>query len=120
MRRCCLMWPPTWRRQHPEDELVLPIGRTWHMRPKPGYMVIWRIKDVTTFEHWNAEFAKQTILDQHGEVEAMGTIVDAGVYEDIGHEVIRRIRTSRPTLQRRGEGRALLLMKGHNDGRLSR
>ena len=77
-----------WQREHPEDELVLMIGRTWRMGPKPGYMVIWRIKDFSTFERWNQEFAKQDILAKHGEFREVGTIVDAGVYEDLGQEVI--------------------------------
>ena len=41
-----------WQREHPEDELVVMIGRTWRMGPKPGYMVIWRIKDFSTFHRW--------------------------------------------------------------------
>lgn len=77
-----------WQRQYPDDELVLMIGRTWRMGPKPGYMVVWRIKDFTTFERWKAEFAKANILHEHGEFEQVGTIVDAGVYEDLGHEII--------------------------------
>jgi hypothetical protein len=77
-----------WQREHPDDELVLMIGRTWRMGPKPGYMVIWRIKDFTTFERWNAEFARPDTLQKHGEMEDVGTIVDAGVYEDLGREVI--------------------------------
>lgn len=77
-----------WQREHPEDELVLLIGRTWRMGPKPGYMVIWRIKDFSTFQRWNEEFSRQDILDKHDEFLDVGTIVDAGVYEDIGHEVV--------------------------------
>lgn len=77
-----------WQREHPEDELVLMIGRTWRMGPRPGYMVIWRIKDFTTFNRWSAEFATDETLQKHGEFEEVGTIVDAGVYEDIGFEVI--------------------------------
>lgn len=77
-----------WQREHPEDELVLMIGRTWRMGPKPGYMVIWRIKDFSTFNRWSAEFSTDETLRKHGEFEEVGTIVDAGVYEDIGLEVI--------------------------------
>jgi hypothetical protein len=77
-----------WQREHPDDELVLMIGRTWRMGPKPGYMVIWRIKDFTTFERWKEEFARPDTLQKHGEFEEVGTIVDAGVYEDLGQEII--------------------------------
>jgi integrase len=55
-----------WAAAHPGEELVMIIGRTWRMGPKPGYMVVWRIKDFTTFETWNAEFQKQHILDGLG------------------------------------------------------
>lgn len=34
-----------WARDHPDDELVLLIGRTWRLGPKPPYLAIWRIKD---------------------------------------------------------------------------
>ena len=77
-----------WQREHPEDELVLMIGRTWRMGPKPGYMVIWRIQDFSTFQRWNEEFARADTLQKHGEFEEVGTIVDAGVYEDLGQEII--------------------------------
>jgi hypothetical protein len=77
-----------WAATHPGEELVMIIGRTWRLGPKPGYMVVWRIKDFTTFETWNTEFQKQDILDDHGEFREVATIVDAGVYEDLGSEVL--------------------------------
>jgi hypothetical protein len=77
-----------WAATHPGEELVMIIGRTWRMGPKPGYMVVWRIKDFTNFETWNAEFQKQHILDNHGEFNEVARIVDAGVYEDLGREVL--------------------------------
>jgi hypothetical protein len=77
-----------WAAKHPDDELVMIIGRTWRLGPKPTYMVVWRIRGFETFETWNAEFRKQQILDEHGEFEEVGTIVDAGIYEELGHEVL--------------------------------
>ena len=77
-----------WAAAHPGDELVMIIGRTWRLGPKPTYMVVWRIKDFTTFVTWSSEFQRQQILDDHGEFEEVGTIVDAGVYEDLGSEVL--------------------------------
>jgi hypothetical protein len=77
-----------WAATHPGEELLLIIGRTWRLGPKPGYMVVWKIKDFTTFEAWNSEFRKQEILENHGEFEDVGKIVDAGVYEDLGSEVL--------------------------------
>jgi hypothetical protein len=77
-----------WEREHPGDELVMMVGRTWRMGPKPSYMTIWKIKDFTTFQTWNAEFKKQDIQTKHSEFEEVATIVEAGVYEDLGDEVL--------------------------------
>jgi len=77
-----------WAAQHPDDELVMIIGRTWRMGPKPTYMVVWRIAGWSTFETWDAEFKKEQILANHDEFREVGTIVDAGVYEEIGSEVL--------------------------------
>ncbi len=77
-----------WAAEHPEDELLLNIGRTWRMGPKPTYMTVWKIKDFSAFQTWNAEFQKADIRDKHGEFEEVATIVDAGVYEDLGDEVL--------------------------------
>jgi hypothetical protein len=77
-----------WAAEHPDDELVMIIGRTWRLGPPPTYMVIWKIRDFAAFETWNAEFRKPRILENHGEFRAVGTIVHAGVYEDLGNEVL--------------------------------
>ena len=77
-----------WAAQHPDDELVMIIGRTWRLGPKPTYMVVWRIRGWETFENWNAEFKKEQILANHEEFNEVGTIVDAGVYEELGSEVL--------------------------------
>lgn len=77
-----------WAAEHPNDELVLMIGRTWRLGPRPTYMVIWRIPNFAAFEVWNVEFQKARIVEEHAEFRAVGTIVDAGVYEDLGSEVL--------------------------------
>jgi hypothetical protein len=77
-----------WQREHPDDELVMIIGRTWRLGPKPTYMTIWKIKDFTRFETWNTEFQKEDTIRKHGEFDEVATIVDAGVYEDLGREVL--------------------------------
>ena len=77
-----------WAAAHPDDELVMIIGRTWRLGPKPTYMVVWKIRGFTTFETWNAEFSKQQILANHSEFEEVATITDAGVYEELGSEVL--------------------------------
>jgi hypothetical protein len=77
-----------WAAGHPDDELVMIIGRTWRLGPQRGYMIVWRIKDFSRLDTWNAEFRKQQILENHAELDEVGTIVDAGVYEDLGDEVL--------------------------------
>lgn len=77
-----------WARQHPDDELVLLIGRTWRMGPKPTYMTVWKIRDFARFEVWNSEFQQQDVMEHHAAFEEVATIVDAGVYEDLGREVL--------------------------------
>jgi hypothetical protein len=77
-----------WADDHPGDELVMIIGRTWRLGPPPTYMVVWKIKDFATFETWNAEFQKARVLEDHGKFREVGTIVHAGVYEDLGQEVL--------------------------------
>ena len=55
-------------------------------------MTIWKIKDFTTFEQWNAEFRKTKTQkeeeQQQKEFEKVVTIVDAGVYEDLVCEIL--------------------------------
>jgi hypothetical protein len=78
-----------WQSDHPEDEVVMTIARTWRMGPRPGYMTIWKIKDFATFDRWNAEFrTPKPPTEQQKEFEQVVTIVDAGVYEDLGLEVL--------------------------------
>jgi hypothetical protein len=77
-----------WASAHPDDELVMIIGRTWRLGLVRGYMVVWRVKDFTTFETWKAEFRKADILEHHAQLDEVGAIVDAGVYEDLGSEVL--------------------------------
>jgi len=77
-----------WAAQHPGDELVMIIGRTWRLGPKPTYMVVWRIEGWSTFDNWNIEFRKEQVLANHDEFNEVGTIVDAGVYEELGSEVL--------------------------------
>jgi hypothetical protein len=77
-----------WAAEHPEDELVLNIGRTWRLGPRPGvYMTVWRVRDLAVLERWDEEFQKTRIQEEHSEFTEVATIVDAGVYADLGHEV---------------------------------
>ena len=76
-----------WAKEHPEDELVLSIGRTWRLGPRPAYMTIWRLKDLGALGRWNEEFQKPKIAENHAELTEVATIVEAGLYADVGQEV---------------------------------
>jgi hypothetical protein len=76
-----------WAANHPDDELVVSIGRTWRLGPRPPYLTIWKIKDLDTVKRWTEEFRTEKILGEHGEFRAVANIVDAGLYEDLGAEV---------------------------------
>jgi hypothetical protein len=76
-----------WAREHPEDEVVLNIGRTWRLGPRPPYMTIWKIKDASVLQRWNGEFQTPKIIADHDEFREVATIVDGGLYEDLGGEV---------------------------------
>jgi hypothetical protein len=76
-----------WARAHPDDELVLLIGRTWRLGPKPPYLCVWRIKDVSTLSRWTREFQDPGTMKDHLQFRDVGVIVDAGLYDDLGEEV---------------------------------
>jgi hypothetical protein len=77
-----------WAAAHPEDELVLNIGRTWRLGPRPGvYMTVWRVSDLKVLQRWDDEFQRARIQEEHSEFTEVATIVDAGLYADLGHEV---------------------------------
>jgi hypothetical protein len=76
-----------WLAQHPEDELLLCIGRTWRMGPKPLYLAVWKIPNFARIDEWTRIFREeQASLLAHSEFEAVAVIEDAGVYEDFGLE----------------------------------
>lgn len=77
-----------WAREHPQDQPVLCIGRTWRLGPKPANLIVWRIAGWQTFETWTDEFRTERGLGNHAEFQAVATIVDAGVYDDIGKEIV--------------------------------
>jgi hypothetical protein len=76
-----------WAADHPEDKLLLNIGRTWRLGPRPSYMTIWEIAGFETMSRWTREFQEAAVLENHAEFTDVATIVDAGVYEDLGNEV---------------------------------
>jgi hypothetical protein len=76
-----------WARNHPDDELVLNIGRTWRLGPKPPYMTIWKVKDASALDRWQNQFQEPVTITEHAQLTDVATIVDAGIYEDLGDEV---------------------------------
>jgi hypothetical protein len=48
---------------------------------------VWRVKDLAVINRWNEEFEDAGILQEHGEFAEVATIVDAGMYADLGNEV---------------------------------
>ena len=72
-----------WMKEHPEDELVLLIGRTWRLGPTPGYICIWKLKDFSRLDAM-----KQEMPPPH-EMEAAPVVIEyAGCYEEFGEEQI--------------------------------
>jgi hypothetical protein len=79
-----------WAELHPEDSPVLAIGRTWRLGPgATPYIIIWKIPDFARIDEWTAsrraDSASAAAIEQ-------GTLsvadMDAGVYEDIGTELL--------------------------------
>ncbi len=85
-----VIWACTdrWSNEHPNDRPVLCIGRTRHLGPEPGNLIVWKIEGWNTFEKWTAEFRTEQGLANHSEFQAVATIVDAGVYDDVGKEIM--------------------------------
>lgn len=77
-----------WVAKHPEDEIVLLLGRTWRLGPRPAYMCIWRFRNFARLDEWQAELERY--LAEHGghEEEPFMVIQAAGVYEELGREVL--------------------------------
>jgi hypothetical protein len=76
-----------WAGEHPEDELVLNVGRTWWLGPQPAYITAWRIGGVATLAAWQAALAQPEAGEHHDEFSQVATIVHAGLYEDLGAEM---------------------------------
>jgi hypothetical protein len=76
-----------WAAQHPEDEIVLLLGRTWRLGPRPAYMCIWRFRDFARLDEWQAEL-KQYLAEGGSHDEPLLKMELAGVYEDLGEEVL--------------------------------
>ena len=76
-----------WAREHPEDELVLNVGRTWWLGPEPAYITAWRIGGVDTLARWQQAISEPDAGEHHDEFSVVARIVQAGLYEDLGEEL---------------------------------
>jgi hypothetical protein len=79
-----------WAELHPEDAPVLAIGRTWRLGPADvPYMIVWKIPDFARIDDWTA--ARRSDVASAEAVDR-GTLsvadMDAGVYADIGEELL--------------------------------
>ena len=75
-----------WAKNHPDDKSSWNIGE-WRLGPRPTYMTVWKIKDVTALEKWQKESRAAQIIENHAQFTDVATIVDAGLFEDLGNEV---------------------------------
>jgi hypothetical protein len=69
-----------WAERYPEDDLLYMIERSWHLGPEPGFLIIWRARDHARLDVWKRDLG---LVDPQG---AISEIVDAALYEDLGHE----------------------------------
>jgi hypothetical protein len=79
-----------WAELHPEDAPVLAIGRTWRLGPpEASYIIVWKIPDFARIDEWTA--ARRSDPASAAAVDE-GTLsvadMDAGVYEEIGLEML--------------------------------
>jgi hypothetical protein len=68
-------------RDHPEDELVLLIGRSWRLGPTPGYLAVWKLNNFSRFDEMKQH------MPSPQEMEAGPAVIEyAGCYEEFGEE----------------------------------
>src|SRR4051812_20228927 len=74
-----------WAAAHPDDELILNIGRTWRLGPRPGvYMTVWRVRARPVRGRGTAGSQRGWTQGEQGESRGVATIVDAGLYAVLG------------------------------------
>jgi hypothetical protein len=86
-QRVVAQYARRWAADHPEDELVMNVGRTWWLGPTPAYLTVWKVSDVSTLNRWGREVGVPGAHELHREFAEVATIVQAGLYEDIGEEM---------------------------------
>jgi hypothetical protein len=79
-----------WVELHPDDSPVLAMGRTWRLGPRDAsYVIVWKIPDFTRIDDWTRARREDPASDA---AVMQGTLsvadMDAGVYEDLGFELL--------------------------------
>jgi hypothetical protein len=79
-----------WMELHPGDAPALAVGRTWRLGPREAsYIIAWKIPDFARIDQWTRARREDAASD---EAVMKGTLsvaeMDAGVYEEIGLELL--------------------------------
>lgn len=77
-----------WTEAHPEDEIVLLVGRSWRLGPRPEYMCVWKMRDFARFDEWQKELEAYLAEHPHETEQPFMVIESAGIFEDLGKEVL--------------------------------
>jgi hypothetical protein len=79
-----------WAELHPEDAPVLAMGRTWRLGPREAsYVIVWKIPDFARIDDWTRARRDDPASDA-AVLEGTFSVadMDAGVYDDIGKEML--------------------------------
>lgn len=79
-----------WEALHPDDVPVLAVGRTWRLGPEEvPYMIVWKIPSFARIDEWS-EVRRRDLASDNAVMEGTLSVADiqAGVYEDIGLEML--------------------------------
>jgi hypothetical protein len=76
-----------WAVEHPDDELVMNVGKTWWLGGEPSYMTVWKISGAAVLDRWGSEFESSTASVRHEEFSRVARIVRSGLYANIGEEI---------------------------------
>ncbi len=75
--------PNRWADEHPEDHLILNIGRTWRIGPTPSYIHAWSNPAAGTdrLDEWQRIFSSGGAADLEARFALAGRVDRAGLYE---------------------------------------
>jgi hypothetical protein len=79
-----------WSDRFSEDRLILNLGRTWRIGPRPEYLAIYYTPGGTLerFSQWEAIFRSGAVADLEAQTRAASTIEDAGCYTELREPVL--------------------------------